>query len=117
MAIDRTELDRWLRDRGYALVTREQAARMERGPGVVPWEDHRRALAKADAELGELRVRIAQLEGEFEPGRWWRVTYAGGVWCETSDERQAREALTACPSAGPLQRLYSRTQSQWRDVP
>lgn len=62
--IDRAELDQWLREHGYALVTSEQVARMERmvEGGAVPWDEHRRALAKADAELVGLRARMAQLE-------------------------------------------------------
>jgi hypothetical protein len=62
VAIDRNELGEWLREQGYMLITREQAARAEQAlDGVVLWDDHRRALAKADTELAELRARVEQL--------------------------------------------------------
>lgn len=66
---------------------------------------------------------------EWKPTRWWRVLYVDGrrhgpgtyegrrmIWCETSDEDEARTARATCPSGGILQRLYERTRDQWRDV-
>lgn len=57
----------------------------------------------------------------WHPVRWWRVVYisAGdgiGVWCETSDENEARRALSTCPGGGILRRQWRREQQQWRDV-
>lgn len=57
----------------------------------------------------------------WEPGRWWRVIYADNrlrpkVWCETSSEDEARAALQTCPGGGVLQRLYVRTQREWRSA-
>lgn len=65
------------------------------------------------------------MDAEWKPDRWWRVMYAeerpGGwaanVWCETSDETEAREALTTCPGGGKLLRLYGRSESEWRAEP
>jgi hypothetical protein len=70
-----------------------------------------------DDEADAILERVNKLEGEFEPGRWWQVTYAGGLWIETSREDEARRALAKCPSPGVLQRMYERTQREWRDVP
>lgn len=62
-------------------------------------------------------------EDEWEPTRWWRVMgddpsgprWANRrvLWCETSDEQEARSALETC-SDGVLQRLYRRTEQEWR---
>ncbi len=63
------------------------------------------------------------MSNEWKPGRWWLVTYADGrldddgtlqVWCETSDEEEAREALGTCPGGGELRRQYWRTEHEWR---
>jgi hypothetical protein len=72
--------------------------------------------------------RVDEDEG-FVPGRWWRVTYADGrtyetgpqqgrlqVWCETSDEQEAREAAARCPGGGVLSRLFEYRASEWRAV-
>jgi hypothetical protein len=64
---------------------------------------------------------------DLHPGRWWRVLYADRrraengpdrlqLWCETSDEHEAREALVRCPGGGVLQQLYERTEREWRDA-
>lgn len=77
----------------------------------------------------------AALPAGWQPGRWWRVTFADDrrypatypegphvgephlfaglpqVWCETSDEAEAREALTRCPGGGILARQIVRTES------
>jgi hypothetical protein len=54
-------------------------------------------------------------ELEWQPGRWWRVVHGDGqVWCETSSEKEARDALARCPAPGTLQRLFERHESQWR---
>ena len=84
--IDRVELDQWLREHDYALVTREQAARLEGMlglPGVVPWDAHRQALAKADAEIDlqadlivDLRARVAELEADLDKVEGFRADLA-----------------------------------------
>jgi len=58
------------------------------------------------------------------PGRWWRVTYRadGGqgktvLWCETSDEKEARQEaakLTGREADVTLERLWERHESEWR---
>jgi hypothetical protein len=83
--------------------------------------------AIADREHGgNLSAAIRTLLAEaltartgLEPGRWWRVVYdgPGAVWCETSNEREAREALKTCPRGGVLQLLWERTDQMWRPVP
>lgn len=57
------------------------------------------------------------MTADWEPGRWWRVTYDGpsGIWCETSVEEEARDAHAECPGGGSLQRQYIRTEEEWRD--
>ena len=88
--IDRIELDQGLREHDYALITREQAAQTERirnGPGVVPWDEHRRALAKADAEIAKLRSRVARLEA------------AGRELVDTVDRADYAEASRAAISS------------------
>lgn len=55
---------------------------------------------------------------EMGPTRWWRVVEADDrVWCESSDEAEARQALATCPTGGRLQRLYDRVEREWRDEP
>lgn len=73
---------------------------------------------KDRAELDAARARLAELEAEFVPDRWWRVIYdaPGGVWCESSNEDEVRRSLDTCPSPGVLQRTYRREQFQWRDA-
>ena len=49
---------------------------------------------------------------EFEPTRWWRVTAPdGSLWCETSDEAEARDAIRP---GDMLSRLWQRIESEWR---
>jgi hypothetical protein len=69
-------------------------------------------------------------ENGWKPGRWWYVLYSDGrtyssgpskgapeVWCETSDEEEAREAMHTCPGGGRLFREYTRTESRLVEVP
>lgn len=52
---------------------------------------------------------------EWTPGRWWRVVSAdGSLWCETSDEDEARESMRP---GDTLCRLWERHDSEWRDEP
>lgn len=49
---------------------------------------------------------------DLEPTGWWRVlTPAGEVWCETSDETEAREREKP---GYQLERKYVRVQAEWR---
>lgn len=58
-----------------------------------------------------LRLRAAE-RGTWEPGRWWRVVDpAGGVWCETSSEQEARESMRP---GDELFRWWQLTASEWR---
>jgi alkylated DNA nucleotide flippase Atl1 len=51
---------------------------------------------------------------EFKACQWWRVVDADGtVWYETADESAARKALAVVPR-GELQRLFKRTEREWR---
>lgn len=50
---------------------------------------------------------------DLKPGRWWRVIGPDGrLWCETSDEDEAREAMRP---GDQLQRLYRAEIHEWRD--
>lgn len=56
---------------------------------------------------------------QLEPGRWWRVLYrvddGWQLWCETSDEQEARDSIGTAPSATILQRIYQATVREWRN--
>jgi hypothetical protein len=48
----------------------------------------------------------------WQPGRWWRVLAPdGSLWCETSDEDEARSAMRP---GDVLQRFWQRTLTEWR---
>lgn len=94
--IDRDELDRWLREHDYTLITREQA-RIFDGPGVVPWDEHRRALAKADAELAALRAAVQTIRGEVDHAD------RQGYW--SMDVGPVRDALGAVSASGSEREL------------
>lgn len=52
-----------------------------------------------------------------KPGRWWRVlSVDGDLWCETSDEAEAREKLAELEGPGSLWRLYVTRSETWREV-
>jgi len=49
---------------------------------------------------------------DWEPGRWWRVVAPdGSLWCETSDEDEARAAVRP---GDELQRQWRRLEQEWR---
>jgi len=51
---------------------------------------------------------------EWEQGRWWRVLdERGKLWCETSSEREAREAMRP---GDKLQALWTKLETEWRDM-
>ncbi|UHJ58627.1 hypothetical protein LT337_32790 (plasmid) [Mycolicibacterium fortuitum] len=48
----------------------------------------------------------------WEPGRWWRVvTPDGQLWCETSDEDDARARVRP---GDTLERLWRCVEEEWR---
>ncbi|OKH81620.1 hypothetical protein EB73_28010 [Mycobacterium sp. SWH-M3] len=48
----------------------------------------------------------------WEPGRWWRVTGPDGqLWCETSDEDEARARVRP---GDTLERLWRCVEEEWR---
>lgn len=47
----------------------------------------------------------------WQPGRWWRVMRDGQLWCETSNEQEARESMRA---GDRLERLWVRNDEEWR---
>lgn len=52
-------------------------------------------------------------EYSFKPTRWWRTVGPDGkVWCESSDEKEVREHMR---EGDKLQRLYARTEYDWKD--
>lgn len=63
-----------------------------------------------------LRTLLAQHPAErveMQPGRWWRVLGTDDeLWCETSDEDEARESMR---SGDRLQRNYVAELSEWRN--
>lgn len=47
----------------------------------------------------------------WAPGRWWQVFDDNGkLWCETSDEKEARESMR---KGYTLYRLYQKQQFKW----
>lgn len=55
---------------------------------------------------------------DWVASRWWRVMDADGrMWCETSDEKEARRALRDVPNKpGKLQQMFTQTTTvvEWR---
>jgi hypothetical protein len=78
-------------------------------------------VAPGDAGLAEVTKLLTAALAEEDPSgwertRWWRVVEPNGeLWCETSDEREAREALTTAPDGGVLGRLWRRAEQEWRE--
>ena len=55
------------------------------------------------------------MSDEWQPTRWYRIMQPdGGLWMETSDPEEARDEAER--TGRPLQRLWSRTESEWRPV-
>ena len=53
------------------------------------------------------------MEDKFIPTIWWRAVGPNGqVWCESSLEREVRDRKRPTDT---LQRLYKKTESEWRD--
>lgn len=85
-----------------------------------------------DAALGVIRevcsssgladnAAVELTDRRWVPGRWWRVLAPdGSLWCESSDERENRNAFLEAEeeSAGgySLERLFVSTEQEWRKV-
>lgn len=65
------------------------------------------------------RVHSIQLANQnLYPTRWYRVVNsANEIWCETSDEEEARAALGTCPGGGTLFRRFEWRHDQWIEWP
>lgn len=98
---------------------------------VVNCENEDEAVLTAD-RLGEIVFEAELVTSGFEdlPSRWWRVLDAdGSLYCETSDEEEARNNLRESDiddvddlvfgeivPGRRLQRLYNvYAQGMWRD--
>lgn len=47
----------------------------------------------------------------WQASRWWRVIASDySLWCETSDEQEARSRMREDDT---LERLYIRTENRW----
>lgn len=59
-----------------------------------------------------MRDPVPLTDAEWEPFVWWRVLAAdGSLWCETSDEREARESMRP---GHTLWKLWRREEMEWR---
>ncbi len=55
---------------------------------------------------------VSVLHEEWKPGRWWRVLGPDGdLWCETSDEAEARERARP---GDRLERQWVLLKEEWR---
>lgn len=56
----------------------------------------------------------------WQPTIWWRVVRdvpeptRFDIWCETSDEQEARKAVGRAPYPARLERLWHVTLTEWR---
>jgi hypothetical protein len=51
---------------------------------------------------------------EYIPGRWWKVTGPDGrLWCETSNEQEARDSMR---EGDKLERLFVLHKDEYREV-
>lgn len=98
------------RDRAIEVLTEELDQHAGSGADAAEWA--------VDALLAHPEVLRALAGDEMEPGRWWRVVAHGDrLWCETSNEDEARRALLMCPYDFPwLERLFERSEREWRRV-
>lgn len=70
----------------------------------IPEPMRLKVLEKLEEEYG----------GGWEESRWWHVIAPdGSVWCETSDESEARQRMRP---GDRLQRLYIRSYGKWLEI-
>ncbi|QSL99865.1 hypothetical protein SEA_AYOTOYA_2 [Gordonia phage Ayotoya] len=63
---------------------------------------------------GVVAAVAALPDGTDTPGRWFQVIAPdGSVWCETSDEEEARDLVRP---GDRLRRLYERVDRRWVDL-
>lgn len=114
----RPTAEEWLRDEVAKYLVEDA---MERTFPVYAIQEGDRVVA------GINLVRIVETDGQpnsdveeagsaesdgWEPGRWWRVTAPDGqLWCETSDEDEARRSVRP---GDTLERLWRCVEEEWR---
>jgi hypothetical protein len=97
---------------------------IEKGKALMKVEDSKNELAAGVREMlnepnapSEEQIRAAGTgwpRHELHPGRWWRVLgMDGDLWCETSDEDEARECMRP---GDTLHRLFVELIEEWREV-
>ena len=71
-------------------------------------------MEKAEVKNGK-RIRVVgEPLREWEPGRWWRVEGPDReLWCETSDEEEARESMRP---GDTLYRLFEWRNKEFREM-
>lgn len=80
-------------------------------PVADPREFRGAFISGYEAGAAAERERISN---DYHPGRWWRVLDPdGSVWCETSDEREARESMRP---GDALFRLFVLDRREWRSA-
>lgn len=82
--------------------------------------DEHQEASRAEAESAAIQ-HLAEVHGlglaEWKPSRIWTVLdHTGEIWCQTSDEQEAREAWETCPGGGKLYREYRRQESKIVEV-
>lgn len=70
------------------------------------------SLASVVAALPDIAI-VPVMRGDWAPGRWWRVIAPdGSLWCETSNEQEARAAVR---DGDVLERLFNGPHlREWR---
>lgn len=71
-------------------------------------------MARTRINVEEMqREQDLRYSGQWFRARWWRVIDPdGSLWCETSDEDEARESMRP---GDTLQSMWMREERQWRD--
>jgi hypothetical protein len=82
----------------------------------------RQVLVAVVVATGRMEAGVPQTEAEagdvmsddWQPTRWWLVNDPDDkLWCETSDEQEARERMRP---GDTLSRLWRREEFEWREV-
>lgn len=94
-------------ERTFPVYAIGEGDRVVAGVNLVRIIDHE-GQAGAEAQPAD---STAPGDG-WEPGRWWRVVAPDGqLWCETSDEAEARGSVRP---GDTLERLWRCVEEQWR---